>query len=326
MYASDPAPLSAAEPVDRTERPPTAPPSSIFARIGNTPLLRLDRVVTTAAPGAKLWGKAEMFNPTGSVKDRTAWGIVQDALAKKRLPQRRVLLDASSGNTGVAYAFLGARLGLGITICVPRNASPDRLRRMRAYGAEVILTDPTEGTDGAQQEASRLASVRPERFYYADQYNNPANVGIHYATTGPEVWRQTRGRLTHLVAGVGTGGTISGIGRFLKEREASIRVIGVEPDGPVHGIEGLKHIPTARRPSTYEAHLVDETRRVRTEDAEEIARRLAREEGLLVGTSAGAAVVVARDVVESVPEAVVVTILPDGGDRHYYHLPAEEAP
>jgi len=286
--------------------------------IGNTPLLPLRSIVAGAGGGFELWAKAEHLNPTGSVKDRTARGIVLDALADGRLGTGRTLLDASSGNTAVAYAMLGARLGFSVELVLPKNAHPERVARLHAFGAEVVLTEPTEGTDGAQREARRRAGASPDRYFYPDQYNNPSNPRAHYTTTGPEVWRQTGGRVTHFVAGVGTGGTISGAGRFLKEQSPEIRVVGVEPPGPLHGIEGLKHLPTALRPSTYDARLIDVTVRVETEDALEMRRRLAREEGLAVGASAGAAVQAAVDVGRASPGAVVVTILPDSG----HDLPA----
>ncbi len=226
-----------------------------------------------------------------------------------------MLLDASSGNTGVAYAMLGARLGFGVELCLPRNASPERVARMRAYGAELIFTDPGEGTDGAQREARQRATANPDRYWYPDQYNNPSNPLAHYRHTGPEIWEQTSGRVTDLVVGVGTGGTISGTGRYLKERRSDIRVVGVEPAGPVHGLEGLKHLPSALRPSTYDAQIVDATVRIETEAAQEMQRRLAREEGLAVGVSSAAAVAAALEVGGSRPGAVIVTLLPDADRR-----------
>lgn len=285
----------------------------MVSAIGNTPLLPLHSIVEGAGGGFELWAKAEQFNPTGSVKDRTARGIVLDALREGRLGPGRTLMDASSGNTAVAYAMLGARLGFPVELILPANAHPTRVARIRAFGANVVFTDPVEGTDGAQREAKRRAAAFPDRYFYPDQYNNPSNPRAHYTSTGPEIWNQVAGRITHFVSGVGTGGTISGTSRFLRERNPALRVIGVEPPGPIHGIEGLKHIPTALRPSTYEGALVDETVRVETEDALEMQARLAREEGLMVGASAGAAVWAAVQVGRSHPGSVVVTILPDGG-------------
>ena len=316
MHASDPTAL-APTPSDvlRLSASVRGPVDPLLRAIGGTPLVPLPVLGPVRSPAFELWAKAEFLNPTGSVKDRAALSIVRSALASGRLGPGRTLLDASSGNTAVAFAFLGARLGVPVELCVPRNADPGRLERMRAYGAHVVLTDAAEGTDGAQIEARRRAEASPDRYFYADQYNNPANPAAHYATTGPEIWQQSRGRVTHLVAGVGTGGTISGIGRYLREQEPSIRVVGVEPSGPLHGLEGLKHIPSALRPSTYDSSILDETIRVETEEALELVDRLAREEGLFVGPSSGAAVAAALVVGEREPGAFVVTVLPDGGRR-----------
>lgn len=285
--------------------------------MGHTPLLRLQRIEPSLTRGVELWGKAEFLNPTGSVKDRAAYGIVESAIRSGELSAGRTLLDASSGNTGISYAMLGARLRFPVTICLPRNASPERIHRISAYGASIIYTDPAEGTDGAQREARKRSTDDPGRYYYPDQYNHPANPEAHYTGTGPEIWSQTEGTITHFFAGVGTGGTISGAGRFLKEKSHQLRVIGVEPDGPMHGIEGLKHLPTAMRPGTYDARWVDETIRVTTEAAQATVRRLAREEGLFVGTSSGAAVAAMCEAAKRArAPAVMVAVLPDGGDRY----------
>ena len=254
------------------------------------------------------------MNPSGSVKDRAALGIVQAALQDGSLDAERTLVDASSGNTAVAYAMLGARLGFPVLLFVPRQANPARLSAIRAFGAEVVLTDPGEGTDGAQREARARAESAPPRYFLADQYNNPANPRAHYTGTGPEIWRQSGGRLTHLVAGVGTGGTISGTGRFLKERRPALTVVGVEPTGPIHGLEGLKHLPTAIRPGTYDGSVVDSTVRIGTEEAMAMVSRLAREEGISAGPSAGAAVAAALGIARDDPEAFVVAIVPDRGE------------
>ncbi len=310
MYSSDPAPLARDATPAHSPTAPRAIDDPLLRAVGNTPLLPLRRVVDGGR--FELWAKAEFLNPTGSVKDRAALEIVRDGLASGALGAGRDLLDASSGNTALAYAFLGARLGFGVQLCLPRNANPDRLARIAAYGAEVVFTDPAEGTDGAQREARRRATERPDRVWYPDQYNHPANPLAHYRHTGPEIWRQTSGRVTHFVAGVGTGGTISGTGRYLKEQRPDLVVVGVEPDGPIHGLEGLKHLPTALRPGTYDARVVDQTVRMETERALDMRRRLAREEGLLVGASAGAAVAAAVEVGRTHPGSVVVTVLPDG--------------
>jgi len=315
MYSPDPAPLAPVP--DRLARSggglSGATVDALVASIGNTPLVPLAALVRRSGAAFELLAKAEHLNPTGSVKDRTARGIVLDALADGRLRSGQTLMDASSGNTAVAYAMLGARFGFPVELILPRNAHPTRIARLEALGARVVFTDPSDGTDGAQLEARRRAASAPERYFYPDQYNNPSNPRAHYTSTGPEIWQQTAGRVTHFVAGVGTGGTISGVSRFLKERNPRVRVVGVEPPGPIHGIEGLKHLPTALRPTTYDDRLVNETVRVETEDALATQRRLAEDEGLIVGASAGAAVWAALEVGRSAPGSVVVTVLPDGG-------------
>ena len=308
MFAPDSARLTT-----EAAGPRTAPAHDPWlATVGSTPLVPLRSIA--GADGYELWAKVESRNPTGSVKDRAALAIVGDALARGELGAGRTLVDATSGNSGVAYAMLGARLGFPVLLFVPANANPERLRALRAFGAEVVLTDPAEGTDGAQEVARRRAGADPRRYYYADQYRNPANPGAHYAGTGPEVWRQSSGRLTHFVAGVGTGGTISGAGRFLKERNPAIRVVGVEPTGPLHGLEGLKHLPTAVVPRTYDPTVVDETVRVDTEEAIAMVERLGAHEGLRAGRSAGAAVVAAVRRGRQHPGSFVVAVLADAGE------------
>jgi S-sulfo-L-cysteine synthase (O-acetyl-L-serine-dependent) len=315
VYASDPAAVTAAAGsvrTSRTERTPSASAPS-FPRVGETPLRALTRIVAASGASFELFAKLEYLNPSGSVKDRAAAHIVQSALANGSLGNGRTLIDASSGNTAVAYAMLGARLGFPVELCLPRNAHPHRVARIERFGARVVFTDPLEGTDGAQREARRRAAAEPGHYFYPDQYNNPANPEAHYLSTGPEIWRQSQGRVTHFVAGVGTGGTITGTGRFLKEQQPVLQVIGVEPSGPMHGLEGLKHLPTAMRPSTYDARIVDRTIRVETEDASAEQRRLFELEGLSVGLSAAAAVWASLEVGRAVPGSVIVTILPDAG-------------
>ncbi|MDW8368575.1 MAG: cysteine synthase family protein, partial [Abditibacteriales bacterium] len=239
----------------------------------------------------EIYGKAEWFNPGGSVKDRPAWNIVRTAIERGELRPGKRLLDATSGNTGIAFAMIGAALGFGVTLCMPANVSPERKRILNAYGAEVILTDPLESSDGAIRKARQLYAACPERYYYADQYNNPANWQAHYETTGVEIWQQTEGRITHFVAGLGTTGTFVGVGRRLRDYNPTVQLIALQPDSPFHGLEGLKHLETAIVPGIFDPTLADETLEISTEDAYRMARRLAREEGLLVGVSAAAAVV-----------------------------------
>jgi len=295
---------------------------ALWALVGNTPLIPLPPSTALGRPLPPVFLKAEWFNPGGSVKDRPALFILRDGIARGELPGKR-LLDASSGNTAIAYAMLGAAAGIGVTVCVPRNASAERKALLEAHGAEVIFTDPLDGSDGAIRAARALAAAEPDRFWYADQYNHPANGRSHYVTTAEEVWRQTAGRVTHFVAGLGTTGTMMGTGRRLKELNADIELVAVQPDGPFHGLEGLKHLATAIVPGIYDPALPDRTEFVVTEEAEGAVRRLAREAGLLVGWSTGAAVVAAERVLSDCPrpnarlsDAVVVVVAPDSGTRY----------
>lgn len=290
----------------------------LWQLVGGTPLIPIESGFDPEGPRLVL--KAEWMNPGGSVKDRPAREILRAGLSSGVLPGR-LLLDASSGNTAVAYAMLGAAVGIGVTVCVPANASSERRALLAAYGAEVIETDPLEGSDGAIHRARELVARQPERFWYADQYGHPANPLAHYRTTGPEIWRDTRGRITHFVAGIGTSGTLMGAGRYLRERCASVRLVAVQPAGPFHGLEGLKHLASAMVPAIYDPRGSDETVFVATERAEERVRRLARERGLFVGWSAGAALVAAEDVIQRAsPEERrhfhVVVVAPDGGHRY----------
>ncbi len=296
----------------------------IFTLVGNTPLLPLRRVThrhgagktSSLSPRVQVFAKAEWFNPGGSIKDRPARNIIQTAIAKGDLSHGKRLLDSTSGNMGISYATFGAALGIPVTLAVPANASPERLSLLRALGAEVILTDPSEGSDGAILMARQLAAERPDRFWYANQYNNPANPQAHYLTTGPEILAQTNGEVTHFVAGLGTSGTLMGTGRYLREKLPQVKIISFEPDAAFHGLEGLKHMPTAIKPGVYDESFADARLAVRTEAAHEMTRRLAREEGLFVGISSGAAVVAALDVAGQLDEGVVVTVLPDAGYKY----------
>ncbi len=286
----------------------------LLGRIGNTPLVELSRI--PAGAGLRVFAKLESANPGGSVKDRAARAIVTDAVLAGALPGRR-LLDASSGNTGIAYAMLGAALGFGVTVCLPGTASPERKKTLRAYGAEVIETDPLEGTDGAIVRARELVAERPDLYYYADQYSNLANPQAHEQTTGPEILRQMGETPVDIfVAGLGTSGTFVGVSRALRRLSPRTRRVSVEPDGPLHGLEGLKHMASVMVPSIYDPELAHAQVAVSTESAQEMTRRLAREEGLLVGLSSGAAVVAALEAAREADARTVVTVLPDGGDRY----------
>jgi S-sulfo-L-cysteine synthase (O-acetyl-L-serine-dependent) len=287
---------------------------ALWAAVGNTPLFPVE---LASGPGSgRLYLKAEWLNPGGSVKDRTAREILRDALCRGELAGRR-LLDASSGNTGIAYAMLGAAAGIEVTICLPANASPERRALLEVYGAEVVLTDRLEGTEGASKRALELVADQPERYYFADQYSNPANIRAHLETTGPEIWAQTEGRITHFVAAMGTTGTMMGTGGFLKQRNPEVRLIGVQPDSPFHGLEGLKHLATTTHlPGLYDPRVPDLVAEIPTETADRTARRLAREAGYLVGWSAGAAVAAALDVLRQEPDAYVVAIGCDTGVRY----------
>jgi len=300
--------------------------TEIVDLIGYTPLIRLRRVTRDLPDGIEIYGKAEWFNPGGSVKDRPAWNIVRTAIERGELRGDKRLLDATSGNTGIAFAMIGAALGFGVTLCMPANVSVERKRILKAYGAEVIYTDPLESSDGAIRKARALYAQHPDRYYYADQYNNPANWQAHYETTGVEIWQQTEGRITHFVAGLGTTGTFVGVGRRLREYRRDIQLIALQPDSPFHGLEGLKHLETAIVPGIYDPTLANANLEISTEDAYAMARRLAREEGLLVGVSAAAAVVGSLRVAEAIlrdaetrgiePHAVIVTILCDSADKY----------
>lgn len=293
----------------------TVTPSSVLDLIGRTALLRLRRLGATT-PGVEIYAKAEFQNPGGSIKDRAAASIVREAERSGRLRAGATILDATSGNTGIAYAMIAASHGYRLKLCVPENVTVERLRTLRAYGAQVVLTSAMEGSDGAIREARRLYAEDPSGYFYADQYNNDANWRAHYETTGVEILEQTEGRITHFVAGLGTSGTFMGIGRRLREHSEDIRLISVQPDSALHGIEGLKHMDTAIRPGIYDPTLADEDVGVATERAFDLTRRLAAEEGLLVGVSSGAALAACLDLAERIGRGVIVTVFPDSGTRY----------
>jgi cysteine synthase B len=282
--------------------------------IGNTPMLDLSDLA--GDPDVRLLAKAELANPGGSVKDRPALAMILDAEQRGLFANGRRLLDATSGNTGIAYAMIGAARGIPVTLCLPDSASPERKRILRAYGAELRITDPLAGSDGAILEARRMAAEEPERWAYLDQYGNPENWRAHYRTTGPEIWAQTRGVISHFVTGLGTSGTFMGTGRFLRERGTGVRLISVEPDSPFHGLEGMKHMATAIVPPIYDPGLADEAREISTEAAYGMVKRLAREAGLLVGVSSGANVAAALRVASELQSGTVVTVLCDNADKY----------
>jgi cysteine synthase B len=294
----------------------TPPVDGLTVRVGNTPLLPLRRLKPNLPPRLGLFAKAEWFNPGGSVKDRPALNIIQAALANGDLGYGRRLLDSTSGNMGISYATLGAALGIPITLTIPASASPERMAILQALGAELILTDPLEGSDGAILKARDLALRDPGRYWYAKQYDNPANWEAHYKSTGPEIFAQTAGEITHLVVGLGTSGTLTGTGKYLREQLPGVKVIAFQPDAPFHGLEGLKHMPSAIKPGIYDPEFADEVLEVRTEDAREMTLRLAREEGLFVGISSGAAAVAALRIANRLNEGMVVTIFPDAGYKY----------
>ena len=290
-------------------------PQDVLSLIGNTPLLRFHRI-TRQFPEVEIYAKAEWANPGGSVKDRPAKNIILEAERAGLLSPNRILIDSTSGNTGIAYAMICAARGYGVKICMPSNVSLERKRILAAYGAEVIYTDPMEGSDGAIRRVRELAAEHPDLYFYANQYDNPANWRAHYETTAPEIYGQTGERITHFVAGLGTSGTFVGASRGLKKLNPAIRCVSFQPDDPFHGLEGLKHMATAIQPGIYDPSLADEDLAISTEDAYAMALRLAREEGLLVGVSAGAAMVAALKVAESIRRGVIVTIFCDGGDKY----------
>jgi cysteine synthase B len=293
-----------------------ANPNSLLTFIGNTPLIQICRMTKHVRSG-QIFAKAEWLNPGGSVKDRAGLRIIEDGERSGELTRGKVILDSTSGNTGIAYAMIGAMKGYPVDLVVPANANEERKRALKAYGARLIFTDPLLGSDGALLEAKRMYETNPNRYFKGDQYNNPSNWKAHYETTGVEIFHQSRGKVTHFLAGIGTGGTLTGIGRRLKEYNPEIKIYGVQPDSGFHGIEGLKHIETAIRPGIYDETILDGTFFVKTEDAYEMTARLAKEEGLWVGLSSDAAFWASLKLAESLDRGIIVTVFPDGGDRYF---------
>jgi cysteine synthase B len=304
-------------------------PATMLNLVGNTPLIRLDRIAEGIAPDVEVYAKAEWYNPGGSVKDRAALWMIREGERTGALRPGMRIADATSGNTGIAYATIGAALGYGVTVAMPRNASPERKRVLRSLGAEVVLTDAAEGMDLAIRTIRELVASQPDLYFYPDQYNNPANSQAHYETTGPEIWEQTDGRISHFVAGLGTSGTFMGAGRRLRELSAEVRLIGMQPDVAAHGIEGVKHMATTTMtPGIYDPTFPDSIIEVTTEEAYAMTRCLGRVQGLLVGVSAGANVAAAVKVARTLESGVVVTILCDNASKylseHFWDEPGPE--
>jgi cysteine synthase B len=286
------------------------------SHVGNTPLLPLRRITSSLPPSVQVYAKAEWFNPGGSVKDRPALNIIHTALANGDLHPGKRLLDSTSGNMGISYSTFGAALGIPVTLTIPENASTERISILRALGADLVLTDGLEGSDGAITVARKMAAENPDLYWYANQYDNPANWLAHYSSTGPEIWRQTNGQITHFVAGLGTSGTMIGVGKYLREMNPDVKILALQPDAAFHGLEGLKHMETAIQPKIYDVDFADRTIEVSTEDAHAMVLRLAREEGLFVGISSGAAAVAALDVASELEAGLVVTVFPDAGYKY----------
>jgi cysteine synthase B len=289
--------------------------TSILDLIGNTPLLAFKRIAQSVAP-VQVLAKAEWYNPGGSVKDRAALSMILDGERRGLLTKDKTIIDATSGNTGIAYAMIAAERGYKVALALPRNASEERKQSLRAYGAELILTDPTESTDGAQRHVKKLVDANPGKYVYPDQYNNDANWRAHYNTTAMEIWRQTEGRVTHFVAGLGTSGTFMGITRRLKELNPEIQCISMGPDAPLHGLEGMKHMPTALVPGIYDSKVADDHVEISTEDAHRMVLRMAREEGHLIGVSSGGNMQAALNVAAKLKQGLVVTILADSAAKY----------
>jgi cysteine synthase B len=304
------------KPIPTRPAPPVLEGMALLEAVGNTPLLPLRRVTKNISPEVRVYGKAEWFNPGGSVKDRPAFNIIRSAVFEGKLLPGMRLLDSTSGNMGIAYATFGAALDIPVTLAMPSNASTERIAILRALGAELVFTDPLEGTDGAIREARKMAEADPEMYYYANQYDNPANWQSHYQTTAPEITEQTKGLITHFVAGLGTSGTLMGVSKYLREYNPEVEIIAVQPDSPFHGLEGLKHMPTAIQPGIFDPQVPDRVIEIPTEKAYEMVTCLAREEGYFVGISSGAAAAAALEVASGLEAGVVVTVFPDAGYKY----------
>ncbi len=289
-------------------------PASLLDLIGNTPLIKLTNLVEN--PRAEIYGKAEWANPGGSVKDRPALKMILEGERTGALTRDKIIIDATSGNTGIAYAMIGAARGYHVKLCLPKNASEERKRILQAHGAELVLTDPLSGSDGAILAVREIVAADPDKYFYPDQYNNPANWRAHYETTGVEIFEQTGGRITHFVAGLGTSGTFTGVGRRLRELKPGVKLISMQPDSPFHGLEGLKHMETAIVPGIYDPALADEKIEISTEETHAMIKQLARGAGWFVGISSAANVVAAMKVARRIDEGVIVTILPDNGSKY----------
>ncbi|MCS7083437.1 MAG: cysteine synthase B [Aquificaceae bacterium] len=299
--------------------------NSLLSLVGNTPLVKLSRCLPSDVPkSVEIYAKLEGFNPGGSVKDRPALSMFLDAIKRGLIKEGKTVIDATSGNTGIALAMVGSALGINVELAMPANVSEERKRIIRAFGAKVYLTDPMEGTDGAILFVRKLVKEEPEKFVYLDQYNNPANWRAHFYSTGVEIWHQTKGRITHLVAGVGTGGTLMGTSRRLRILNPAIQAIAVQPAYPFHGIEGLKHMESSIKPGIYDETQVDRTIFVETEPSYEMTKTLAQKEGILAGQSCGAALLGAIEIAKSLKEGVIVVILPDAGDRYLTTAPYKD--
>lgn len=289
---------------------------SVLDLIGDTPLLEIRKLPERLPAGVRIFAKLEGFNPGGSVKDRAALRMVQEGIRNGKLRPDKTILDSSSGNTGIALAMIGRVLGYSVELVVPENVSRERKQIIHAYGAKIVYSDPLEGSDGAIRLCRKILQENPDRYFKPDQYFNKMNPQAHYETTGPEIYRQTQQKITHFVAGIGTGGTIMGTGRYLKERNPNIRIIAVEPDDALHGLEGLKHMASSIVPGIYHENELDEKISVSTEDAYAMVYRLSQEEGILVGQSSGAALFATLKLARKLREATLVTVFPDFGDKY----------